>query len=99
MAKYKEIDFEIMRRLGSKTLAEEWEYFKEYARKYLDNTKDKRYGILPWGAVPSMDNMIYSHDVLELRREHLIYIMTEGGSNGMKVRRHLDWIERLGRKQ
>jgi len=99
MAAYKEIDFEIMKRLGSKTIAEEWEYFKEYARKYLENAKDKRFGILPMGAVPSMDNMIYSHDVLELRRKHLIYIMTEGGTVGMKVRRHLDWLERLEGKQ
>lgn len=77
----------------------EWAYFQEWARRFDEYPKTKRYGILPMGAVPAEENMIYDADVLNLRRKHLAYVVFEGGDAGMKVRRHIDWIEKMEGKQ
>lgn len=51
------------------------------------------------GAVLSEESMIYDADIKNLRRKHLNYVVTEGGNDGMKVRRHIDWLEKLEGKQ
>lgn len=92
-------DIELMRTAGSAVIAAEWEYFKEWARRFDDYPKNKRYGILPMGAPVSEESMIYDADVLNLRRKHITYVINEGGNDGMKVRRHIDWLEKLEGKQ
>jgi hypothetical protein len=92
-------DIELMRSVGSKVIEVEWEYFKEWARRFPDYPKEKRYGILPLGAPVSEESIIYDEDILNLRRKHLTYIATEGGDDGMKVRRFINWIEKMEGKQ
>ncbi len=93
------LDIDIIRAMGSANLEKEWAYFQEWARRFPKYPKAKRYGILPMGASLSEDNMIYDPDIKELRKKHILYVLKEGGDVGMKLRKHIDWIEKLEGKQ
>ena len=86
-------------KLTSSLINEEWEYFQENARKFPENSRDKRYGILPMGATPSMDSMLYNKDVTWLRCHHLHHIATKGSNDGHKVRIFIDWLEKAEGKR
>ena len=94
-------EISLIRTLGSAVIDREWVYFQEWARRFDDYPKNKRYGILPMDAKPEDENMIYSADVRDLRYKHLCYIRDTptGGDVDYQLRKHIDWIERMEGKQ
>lgn len=92
-------DLQLIKELGAEVVGGEWVYYQQWARKYPENSKKERYGILPMGAKPEMSNMIYAPGPRELRRKHLQYIKEHGAGIGAQVRKHIDWIEKLEGKQ
>jgi hypothetical protein len=96
-----EKEIQLIRTLGSAVVDREWEYFQEWARRFDEYPPERRYGILPQGAVPDEKNMIYSADVRDLQYKHLCYIRDTptGGDIGYQLRKHIDWIEQMEGKQ
>lgn len=88
-------------KLGTREVDAEFEYFKENARRFeLEDDPDKRYGILIQGTAQEEKNMLYANDPLKLRILHLEALTRQDtGTTGHKVRKHLDWLERLEGKQ
>ncbi len=89
----------LYRNLGSNVIEHEFEYLKEHSRRFPENERLKKYGILPQGINPSWENMIYASGVQELRVKHLQHISDNGINAGHKVRKHLDWLEKIEGKQ
>lgn len=90
----------IQRSYGSRLIDDEWAYYQEWARRFPKNKRPQRYGILPQGASPSEDNMIYAADTPELRLKHLKCIIANGGgSQIVQFRTFLDKLEVLEGKK
>jgi hypothetical protein len=89
--------------LGSNVVDQEWNYFKEYARRFDNNPVDKRYGILVMGSELSQENMLYASDADILRILHLERLSNPnhfvGINDGHKVRKMVDWLEKMEGKQ
>lgn len=74
----------------------EWDYFREWCRRFDTNSEDKRYGILIMGAELLEENMIYAADPKELRQKHIDHLIVhpellEGTIDDF--RNFLDWLE------
>lgn len=85
--------------LTASVIDKEWDYFKEWARRFPENDDTHRYGILPIGTESKEENMIFDSDVKNLRIKHLNHVYDNGVDVGHKQRIFINWLERMEGKQ